>query len=34
MRALERPKNAIRTLFEIENNFRFIIDCTYKVKVF
>ena len=34
MRAFERPKNVIRTLFEIENDFKFIIDCTYKYKVF
>ena len=34
IRAFERPKDAIRALFEIENDFKFIIGHTYKFKVF
>ena len=33
IRTLERPKNVIRTLFEIKSDFKFIINCIYKFKV-
>ena len=33
MKAFERLKDVIRALFEIKNDFKLIIDCTYKFKV-